>query len=170
LVEVLPWIEQKWCMAHEQLIPGDPLKKNDSAVQPTNSPVLAAQRKWFLFPHPVAWLVLVISLAATAGGWFIAWQHAELAARKRFDEEAGRITAALEERMQIYEDVLHGGVGLFAASYTVERAEWRTYLESVSIERRFPGIDGVGFIAHVPQEKLDEFVKLTRADKTPGSK
>jgi PAS domain S-box-containing protein len=117
--------------------------------------------------HPAAWVVLVISLAATVGGWLLSHTHAEMTARNQFDDEASRITAALTERMLIYQDALHGAVGLYAASVSVERAEWRAYLERVSIEKRFPGIDGVGFIASVPREKLGEFLKTTREDNTP---
>ena len=119
------------------------------------------------FWHPVAWVVLVIAVAASVGGWFLARQHAELEARKRFDAEAGRIANALSERMLIYQDVLHGAVGLFAASYSVERAEWKAYIDSVSIDKRFPGVNGVGFVACVSRDRLAEFVKLTREDKTP---
>ncbi len=128
----------------------------------------ATPHKWSFFPHPVAWVVLGISLLATAGGWYFAWQHEALAVRTAFEQEARRVAAALSERMQVYEDVLHGAAGLYAASISVERAEWRAYLESVSIEKRFPGIDGVGFIARVPRDNLEQFVQTTRADKTPG--
>ncbi len=120
------------------------------------------------FSHSLAWIVLAISLAASVGGWFIARKHEELTARKRFDEEVSRIQTALSERMSIYEDVLHGGLGLYAASHSVERAEWRAYVETVSVNKRFPGIDGLGFIACVPREKLDEFLKTTREDETPN--
>lgn len=120
------------------------------------------------FPQPVAWVVLVISLAASAGGWFIAWKHAELEARKRFDDQVGAIVSGLTERMQIYQDVLHGAVGLFAASYSVERGEWRAYMRSVSVESRFPGIDAVGYIDRVPRDGLDDFLQKTRADSCPG--
>jgi PAS domain S-box-containing protein len=121
----------------------------------------------FLLTHPTAWIVLAISLAAGAAGWLIVRNHAELGARKRFDEEAHRIAAALGERMLLYQDVLHGAVGLYAASYSVEREEWRAYIESVSIDKRFPGIDGLGFMACVRRAELDQFLKITRADKTP---
>jgi len=141
--------------------------KPENASPPPAQDLSSPRTKWWFFPRPVAWVVLLISVVASVGAWFISWKHAELEARKRFDEEAGRIAAALTERMQIYEDVLHGAAGLFAASYTVERGEWRNYLESVSIERRFPGIDGVGFIAMVQRATLDEFLRVTRADKTP---
>ncbi len=142
--------------------------KSESAIQgPDQATPPGVPRRSF-FSHPVAWAVLAISLLASAGGWFIAWKNAELRARKRFDEAAGGIAAKLTERMQIYEDVLHGALGLFSASYSVERGEWRAYLRSVSIEKRFPGINGVGFVAFVPREKLEHFLKVTRADKTPG--
>ena len=127
----------------------------------------APRNRRYLFPRPVAWVVLAISLAASAGGWYIAGKHAALESRKRFDEEAGRVTAALNERMQVYQDMLHGAVGLYAASYSVERSEWRAYVNSVSIERRFPGIDAVGYVAYVPQHRLDDFLRITREDKTP---
>jgi PAS domain S-box-containing protein len=139
--------------------------------EPTTEPRAALLAAWrsrkLLFPHSVAWIVLAIALAASLGAWFIAWKHAESEARKRFDEEAERIEGALTDRMQIYEDVLHGAVGLFAASLSVERAEWRAYLQTVSIEERFPGIDGVGFAAYVPRAKLQEFLDTTRADNQP---
>ena len=60
------------------------------------------------------------------------------AAQKQFDEEASRIQTALSERMSVYQDVLHGGVGLFAASYSVERSEWKAYVDTVSVTGVFP--------------------------------
>ena len=120
-----------------------------------------------LFGYPVAWTVLVISLVASAGGWFIAREHENLAAQKQFEEEAARIQTVLSERMAVYQDVLRGGVGLFAASYSVERAEWRAFTKTISADQRFPGIDGLGFIASVPRNDLAAFLKITREDKTP---
>lgn len=111
--------------------------------------------------------MLAISLAASAGAWMIAWNQAKSDARKEFESETAKIRAALEERMRIYEDVLHGAAGLFAASQGVERGEWRAYLNSVSIEKRFPGIDGVGFIAYVPRAGLSSFLEMTRKETTP---
>ena len=127
----------------------------------------APPKQHWSFPQPIAWMVLAISLAATGGGWFIARQHEDLTARKHFDEEASRIATAVVERMTIYQDVLHGAVGLFAASQSVERSEWKAYVESVSIEKRFPGVDGLGYVAYVPHEKLEDFLEITRKDKTP---
>lgn len=115
----------------------------------------------------MAWIVLIISLAASAGGWFIARNHEQLTARKRFEEEAARIQMTLVERMSVYQNVLHGGAGLFAASYSVERNEWHSYVDAVSVNKRFPGIDGIGFVADVPRAQLDDFLKSTRKDHAP---
>ncbi len=125
------------------------------------------QHESFLL-HPAAWLVLAVSLTATLGGWFMSRMHIEMAARNQFDDEASRITASLTERMLMYQDILHGAQGLFAASVSVERGEWRAYVESASIEKRFPGIEGLGFVASVPRENLNDFLKTTRADNSPA--
>ena len=146
---------------------------NPSAAPAPNPPTAewaapAPPAPRILLVHSLAWIVLAIALAASASGWFIAWRHDELTARKRFDEEVNRIQMALSERMAIYQDVLHGGAGLYAASYSVERAEWKAYVEAVSVNRRFPGMDGLGFIASVPREQLEAFLQTTRVDKSPG--
>jgi PAS domain S-box-containing protein len=118
----------------------------------------------------MAWVVLAITLAAGTGGWYISRQHEELGAQQRFNKEAGLIKMALEERVAIYKGVLHGVVGLYDSSYTVERAEWHSYLQSVWERERLPGIDAVGFVANVPWDELDDFLTKTRADGAPDFK
>jgi PAS domain S-box-containing protein len=49
----------------------------------------------------------------------------------------------------------------------VERAEWKAYVDTVSVNKRFPGMDGLGFVACVPQEQLAAFLKTAREDKSP---
>src|SRR5258706_10612139 len=118
-----------------------------------------------LAPHPppsvfgsqlLAWGVLIVALAASVGGWYISRVNVELGARRQFDEEASRIISVLRERLLVYQDVLHGAVGLYAASYSVERSEWRAYFESLPLDKRFPRIGGVGFFANVPPARTPE--------------
>jgi PAS domain S-box-containing protein len=144
-----------------------PENSNRREVSPAEVPVAAPRRGSWLFAYPVAWVVLGISLAASTGGWFIAREHQDLTAQKQFDEEASRIQTALSERMSVYQDVLHGGAGLFAASHSVERAEWKAYVETVSVNKRFPGMDWLGFIADAPRDRMDAFLTATRDDGAP---
>lgn len=131
------------------------------------SPAAPKTAKFFYAPQPVAWLVLAVSILASAGGWFISWKSARLEARKSFDEGALAIAGTLRERMEIYQNVLHGAAGLFAASQSVERSEWRNYVRSVSIEQRFPGVDAVGYVQRVPRDRLESFLAATRVDGSP---
>src|SRR5258708_1301455 len=64
-----------------------------------------------MFAHSLAWIVLALSLAATVGGGLIVRKHEDYAARKQFEEEAGRAQTGLAERLTICQDVLHGAVG-----------------------------------------------------------
>jgi len=147
------------------------IEKHPTASVPESCAVLPAASRTGAegsgVSHRLAWVVLAISLAASAGGWLISRQHEELGAQQRFDKEIDRITMALKERMLVYEYVLRGVVGLYDSSYTVERSEWRSYLQSISIHKRSPGIDAVGFVANVPSEGLEEFLTNTRADGAP---
>lgn len=118
--------------------------------------------------HRLAWFVLLMSLLASTGGWWISRLYEELEANQRFDNEAERIRMALRESMSVYESVLLGVVGLYDSSYWVEHAEWRRYLKSIDIENRFPGLDAVGFVAYVERPELDEFVTRTRSDGVEG--
>jgi PAS domain S-box-containing protein len=144
---------------------GPQAQTQQSANRPATPSPVSGRR--LLLAHPTAWIVLAVALAASAGGWLIVRNQADLSAWNRFDEEAQGIAAALEERMLIYQDVLHGAVGLYAASASVERDEWKKYVESVSIDKRFPGIDGLGFIECVRRADLDKFIQTTRGDKAP---
>jgi CHASE1-domain containing sensor protein len=60
--------------------------------------------------------------------------------------------------------VLKGAAGLFAASITVERTEWRDYVDHIDIEERYQGIRALGFIERVPAGRLAEFIATNQLD------
>ena len=60
-----------------------------------------------------------------------------------------------------YEEALWGGVGLFNASNSVERDEWRAYVEALGLER-YPGMSGIGFIQAVDKLELPQFIDNAR--------
>jgi len=117
--------------------------------------------------RPLAWMVLIICVIATAGGYYISVLHSNLTAQKQFEDESSRVATAFSERIQIYQAVLHGAAGLFAASISVERSEWKAYINNVSVNTRFPGVDGIGFAAYVPRNQVSNFLNSVRADDAP---
>ncbi|HMX14311.1 MAG TPA: GGDEF domain-containing protein, partial [Thauera aminoaromatica] len=63
-----------------------------------------------------AWLALVLGLLLTAVLWRYVDAHLEERTRDRFATHATLARDNLLSRVQAYEQVLHGGAALFAAS------------------------------------------------------
>lgn len=76
--------------------------------------------------------------------------------------EAKRITTKISERMQTYGQFLRGAAGLFAASKSVERDEWRAFVEKLSLDHAYRGIQGVGFSLLIPKEHLKTHINSIR--------
>ena len=113
--------------------------------------------------HRLHWLVVALSLLATASAW---WFTRHLEAERgaaRFDREATRVVEHLVERMNRYEDALQAGVAAIAArGGNIDREAWRAFAATLDIDRRYPGIHGIGVIRHVSAEELDALVAHER--------
>jgi len=98
-------------------------------------------------------VALVLAIASVYSAWNYASRTAWNEARIRFDFRARQIVDAISGRMLDYEQVLRGGVGLFAASQNVERNEWRAYVQQLRIEDRYSGIQGMGLALRMGVER-----------------
>jgi signal transduction histidine kinase len=114
-----------------------------------------------------AWLVLLATLGATVG--LSQYSRRELArsSSERFTYLAERQRAVLIDRVHDYERVLKGGAGLFAASGTVTRGEWRRYVERLDLQQGLPGIQGIGFAQLIPANEKDAHEAAIRAQGFP---
>jgi signal transduction histidine kinase len=131
------------------------------------APMGQAARVAWLEPYyrPLALTIALVLLGSlTASAWNYASLIAENEARARFDFRASQIADAILGRMVDYEQVLRGGVGLFAASKSVERAEWRAYVEHLRIETIYPGIQGIGFVPRIRPGQKARHEREIRAD------
>ena len=90
------------------------------------------------------YVVLVISISITIFAAIEVGITIANTAEERLDSQMTDIKNRIERRIQAYEQVLYGGKGLFEASETVTRDEWKTFTDIQMIEERFPGIQGVG--------------------------
>ena len=108
-----------------------------------------------------AWLVLGVSGIATILGWWITETSVNNRAQDRFEYEVEEVYLAISKRMQEYENVLIGGVGLFNASQEVTRSEWYEYVKSLKIDTYWPGIQGIGFSLMInPEDKPEHINKI----------
>jgi PAS domain S-box-containing protein len=115
-------------------------------------------------PGFLAVAALMVPLALTL--WGAERSRESLARRRedRFVRAAEQIREALRERMAGYEELLHGGVALFSASDHVDRHDWHDYVSALGIERRYPGIRSLGYIARVPHAELGAFEARLRGE------
>lgn len=78
------------------------------------------------------------------------------------------VSSSIEQRMESYEDILRGAAGLFSASDTVNRQEWKDYLESYDIVDRYPGIQGVGYVEMLTPQDLENHKMQIRSEGFPN--
>lgn len=95
-------------------------------------------------------LVLVLCLVLSALAWQLATDYSERASRTYFDFRVREALDRIDHRMQAYEQVLRGAQGLYKASVSVQRTEFRDYVAALKLADDYPGIQGVGLSLVVP--------------------
>jgi len=112
-------------------------------------------------------VVLTGCLGLTLVAWHFIAGDTERRASERFDQLADDIVHRMIERMRTYELTLEGGKGLFDASSSVSREQWRAYVSALALQQRVPGIQGMGFAQHIPASKLEAHERAMRAQGMP---
>jgi len=110
---------------------------------------------------------LAVGLALTALGVATARRYARAEAQLRFERYADRLTTEVERSVNQVVYGLKGARGVYAASKSVERDEFRAYVASRDLPREFPGVRGFGFIQRVARADLAAFIAAERADHAP---
>ena len=120
-----------------------------------------------LGPGVLAGAVLAACLGLTGVLWQSARIDAEQEAQADFDSRVRELINSIDMRMQTYQQVLYGAQGLFESSAPVGRAAFHAYLAGQDLNRHFPGIQGVGYIALVEHAALDAHLAAVRRDGFP---
>ena len=116
----------------------------------------------------MSWLVLGVCLLATGIAWQATRGQAEARAADRFRARVERISQDIHQRMLAYDQVLKSAAGLFAASVSVERHEWRAFVLGLGIDQHYPGIQALGYIEFVPGAERESFLHRSRLDFPPN--
>ena len=125
--------------------------------------------KWSMIREPL-YNGVAILLAMMLPGFLVvyAWntevEKAEAAAQTRFEARALQIRDVIAGRALDYEQVLRGAAGLFAASNSVGREEWRAYYESLKLDLYYPGIQAIGYSAYLRNEEIGTFLSKIREE------
>lgn len=111
-----------------------------------------------------ACFLLIAFLSVTIFLWRHARNAAEQNANTSFQLNAAETMDKIKGRMLDYEQVMRGAVGLFAASKSVERDEWRIYVNTLKIEQSYPGIQGISFAKRVLSSEKDAHIREIRLE------
>ncbi len=115
-----------------------------------------------------AWWVLLLSICLTGLVAWMADHSIRETARTRFDYQSQALIHAIEKRMQDYETILRGGVGLFQASGQVSREAWKTYVGSLALDDALPGIQALGYSQMLPPEAVAAHIRSVRKEGFPN--
>jgi len=113
------------------------------------------------------WVVLCLGLGLTYTLQDTVRHSARQTRHNRFNSSAGEIINNVQTHLNNYEQVLNGAGGLFAASKSVERNEFRDYVSSLHLQERYPGIQGVGFARVVSPDEKPRFISQIRQEGFP---
>lgn len=113
-------------------------------------------------------LVLLVTISLTV---FAYWFEVKDNAKNIDDllsEEVQKNNQHIVESMSSYEDLLLAGRALFAASSSVERNEWSSFISSFDLSGNYPGILGLGYAKVVKPEDKNNFIASVQAEGFPA--
>jgi CHASE1-domain containing sensor protein/nitrogen-specific signal transduction histidine kinase len=109
-------------------------------------------------------IILVIAVSAVYVGWRSAQAEKAQEAQAALEKEVDASVASLNQRLQLYSQVLYGLRGLYASSVSVERNEFRTYVETLDLAKQFPGFTTIGYAKRVKSADKGGFMSSVRKD------
>lgn len=120
----------------------------------------AASLHWF---H---WVIVLGSLLLTFFAWHISNSEKNTRVKVQFDREVEHVIELVQERMKKYEDALWSGVGLIhMTGGDIDFDRWKQYADSIRIDEKYPGINGIGVIHSVPLNILDTYLSTQRSQR-----
>ncbi len=115
----------------------------------------------------IPWIILLAGLSLTYLLQETARESARGLLRAEFAFRANEVVQYIDRRLHSYEEVLTGAVGLFAAAPAVDRRGFAQYVAAMNLEKRYPGIQGVGFSKMILPEEKAGHIQDIRAEGFP---
>ncbi|ALI98732.1 CHASE domain-containing protein [Rufibacter tibetensis] len=112
----------------------------------------------------------MLVLGITIYAYYVSKANDQTEDAQEFKIKQVQIKATLERRMGYYLQILKGVNGLFAATDTVTREDFQSYLKSLNILESYPGVQGIGFTVMVTPEELPKLEERIRAEGYPNFK
>lgn len=113
------------------------------------------------------WLAFVLSMTITLAATWVSKSSVERERNEIFSEQIEDFVASFVDRLSAYEELQRAAAAFVSSSDQVTRQEWSHFVNSVAIERRYPGLRMTGLVENVSDSDLERFVADAVKD-TPG--
>lgn len=107
-------------------------------------------------------IILACGLGVTAISTRLVWENLHVKAERHFTEISQEIERTISTRMEAYVSLLRGGAALFAANQFVTLGQFRDYYQRLQIGKNYPGMQGFGYTARFPSNRVEEVEELVR--------
>lgn len=122
----------------------------------------APARSW----SPVGGVFIAVALACAIGAAVVVWRHLG----QRHDEQvqahlashSTEVVLKVSERFSSYRMLLRGGQAFLRSRADLDLAVWRTYLQRLSFQEDFPGVQGIGFAQWILPGQLEAHTRTMR--------
>jgi PAS domain S-box-containing protein len=104
------------------------------------------------------WTGSIVSVMMGVIILYLTANYYEKNAQKLFEEEAQDNAEAMERRIEKYENILRSGVAFFQGSPEIDRDEWHRYIQTLQLEKYYPGVQGIGYSKILMNEELEPIV------------
>lgn len=115
----------------------------------------------------LVWATLVAGVCISLLLSYQQRQTIEQHAVEQFKRATERIAQRIGDHLEAHQLILRSGAALFGASETVDRNEWRSFVEQVSADQIVSGMQGIGFSKLLRPEELQEHTQQIRAEGFP---
>lgn len=123
------------------------------------------QAKYGNWPFSLA--VLIAGLVLTIVSTVLLKEDEELQVKNELSLISNELRTRIERRLYAHALMLRNGASFFAASDSVTREEWKSYIQNSRIERNLPGVEGVGYSCIIANDQLQDHIQEVRSQGFP---
>ncbi len=99
-------------------------------------------------------LILLISIVIATIVWSLSKTYFEERAQELFEIKVNTNIDHMEKRIITYEQVLRSGVAFFQGSDHVSSQEWHQFIQTLQIDKNYPGMQGIGFSMMISPKEI----------------
>lgn len=116
----------------------------------------------------VALTVFAVTLTASLYYWSNIRDGVQADMQTTYDRQVRAVGIMAGSRLQMHQNMLSGGVGMFTVDDYVTQADWDAYYARYEIPTTYPEVQGVGFSRYITRAELPAYLQEMAAQGRPN--